>query len=155
MTEIDTPASAAPPVAAVTRPRTIAAVAICESAMVLASSVWPAKTVYETEAPLYPVRVSWAEYVPAVRLLTVKRPSPPVVAFPEEVPLTETLTPASGRFVLWSMTLPVKTAAAGEAEPVIRARRATAVRKGGCFPLPPGPCLARRELHPSSASVFA
>ena len=52
MTEIDTPASAAPPVAAVTRPRTIAVVAICDSGMVPASSVWPAKTEYESEAVL-------------------------------------------------------------------------------------------------------
>src|SRR5258708_32322057 len=129
MTEIDTPASAAPPVAAVTRPRTIAVVAICESGMVPASSVWPAKTVYETEEPLYPVRVSWAEYVPAVRLLTVKRASPPVVAFPEEVPLKETLTPASARFVPWSMPLPVKTAAAEEGDAGIQPRRSDAGRK--------------------------
>ena len=76
----------------------------------------------------------------------MKRPSLPVVAFPEEVPLTETLTPASARFVLWSMTLPVKTAAAGEAEPVLRARRATAVRKGSSCQLPPALCLASRKL---------
>ena len=50
--DIETPASAAPPVAAVTRPRTIAVVAICESGMVPASSVWPEKTVYESEAVL-------------------------------------------------------------------------------------------------------
>ncbi len=83
----------------------------------------------------------------------MKRPSLPVVAFPEEAPLTETPTPASGRFVLLSMTLPVKTAAAGVAEPVTKARRATAVRKGSSRQLPAAPCLASRKLDAAARAV--
>src|SRR5258706_14087469 len=80
MTEIDTPASAAPPVAAVTRPRTIAVVAICVSGMVPAPSVFPAKTEHMSQAELTPARAPDVEFIPGVRFIQMNHQSLPVNA---------------------------------------------------------------------------